>query len=119
MPIPPTQPYPLQVRSGPWTFLQTLALAEGEPYEAGIIAPDGSVIEAVFFGGHDGVNKLQGSGCQVYNGDITKISAPAGLQALNQATRTLWICNGGTDWFPVSGGSGVPTIGTIDGGTWI
>lgn len=134
MPIPPAQPYPLQIRFGPYEFLANFTLAEGEPYEAGIIEPDGSTFEMSWLGGHDYRNKLVGGGFQLTTGK-PGFAAPVGAALLDPNTCTIWVStayaasgvsgaySGMGQWCPISesgtGGVGIPEIDTrspISGG---
>jgi hypothetical protein len=94
----------IQFRVGPLAKVQSLTLPEGSPYLAGILAPDGSTLELLYVGGHDGVNHLMGGGFQVYSGSLADISAPQGT-ALVDTDSNIWISTG-SGWKQQGAGSG-------------
>lgn len=102
MPIPPATPYPLQERTGPYTFIlkKGFVLAIGQPYLAGVKAADGTIYTFLLVGGQDGLNKgIPGQTC---NGEPT-FQAPGGCQVYDTLNQYLWISNGWTSGAPADG----------------
>lgn len=119
----PRLPLPTIIRfaRGPLTYEQGIFLPEGEPFEAGLQAPDGTFFETLYVGGHDGINKLLGGGVQAYADSVAGVSGPMGMMILQPGSNTIWVCNGGANWFaltPGDGGGVSPMPGAVDGGTW-
>lgn len=118
--IPPSQPYPLQVASGPWSYIVStgLILAEGEPFLIGMPTPEGTDLQALLWGGHDIANHLLAGGFQQYRGDLTALAVPQWMACINNNNH-LCIFNGDgwDEYFPGQGNGN--NIGVVDGGTWV
>lgn len=111
------------LRRGSYTFFASnlLSMPEGEGYEAGIPAPDGSYLETLYYGGHDGQNKLLGGGFQSYTGPRS-FTAPVGVNFID-ASGDVWYSDG-SNWRQLNGGgsgsgSSAPiSLANINCGTW-
>lgn len=104
MPIPATQPYPLQMLSVPYSWLVKTGflLAEGEPCLAGIKASDGTVYSFIVAGGHDLTNKVVSAAGQTCSGEPT-IQAPSGCRIYDTLNQYDWISNGWQGGAPANG----------------
>lgn len=104
MSIPPGYPYPQQQRFGPYTkFLQLgLILAEGQLYQATVVAPDGTAYTFILTGGHDLENKTVGACGQTCQGEPT-FQAPAGCSIYDTTNQVTWVSNGWTGGVPANG----------------
>src|SRR5579875_398118 len=105
------------IQRGPITEELFTTLLEGEMAEAGIVSPDGSVVEILLIGGHDLQNKLIGGGFQLTTGEPS-IQAPAGTCLVDIATNTLWISQGWPGGMPTSGLDS-PVEGSISDPTFL
>lgn len=73
-------------------------LPEGQPCECGLVLPDGSVLELLYLGGHDGNNKLVGGGMQLTNGMPAWTPPTAGITLFDGTTGLLWISKANGTW---------------------
>lgn len=82
------------------------ALPEGFPVECGIPTPTGTMVELLYLGGHDGLNKLVGGGFQATNGmprfkppiDPTTGQYLGGVALYDPTAKLLWISNADGTW---------------------